>query len=545
MRFSVKRTDNDKDMIEEYQLRVLPETAANEQALRRYVAREKGKDERTLTAIRVLKRSIDARQRTIFVNLKVRVYVNEQPEDDEFVRTAYRNVEGHPQVVVVGAGPGGMFAALRLIEAGYRPVIVERGKNVRDRKLDLAKISREHKVDSESNYSFGEGGAGAYSDGKLYTRSKKRGNVEKILNVFCQHGASVSILQDAHPHIGTDKLPRVIENMRKTILDCGGEVHFETRMDALLIEKDTVVGIETNTGKTFHGPVILATGHSARDVYRWLHAHGVEIESKGLAVGVRLEHPSLLIDQIQYHNRNGRGKYLPAAEYSFVQQVEGRGVYSFCMCPGGFVVPAASGPRQTVVNGMSPSNRGSKWSNSGMVVELHPEDLEEKSLAGFMAVSGLQPDVRHPLAMMCFQEALEEQNWQQGNCRQTAPAQRMADFVNGRLSYDLPPSSYAPGLVFSPLHFWMPKFITARLAEGFRRFGKASRGFLTNEAVMIGVESRTSAPVRIVRDGETLQHVRLKGLFPCGEGAGYAGGIVSAAMDGERCAEAAAAYLGS
>ena len=545
MRFSVKRTDNDKDMIEEYQLRVLPETAANEQALRRYVAREKGKDERTLTAIRVLKRSIDARQRTIFVNLKLRVYVNEQPEDDEFVRTAYRNVEGRPQVVVVGAGPGGLFAALRLIEAGYRPVIVERGKNVRDRKLDLAKISREHKVDSESNYSFGEGGAGAYSDGKLYTRSKKRGNAEKILNVFCQHGASVSILQDAHPHIGTDKLPRVIENMRKTILDCGGEVHFGTRMDVLLIEKDTVVGIETNTGKTFRGPVILATGHSARDVYRWLHTHGVEIESKGLAVGVRLEHPSLLIDQIQYHNRNGRGKYLPAAEYSFVQQVEGRGVYSFCMCPGGFVVPAASGPRQTVVNGMSPSNRGSKWSNSGMVVELHPEDLEEKSLAGFMAVSGLQPDVRHPLAMMFFQEALEEQNWQQGNCRQTAPAQRMADFVNGRLSYDLPASSYAPGLVSSPLHFWMPKFITARLAEGFRRFGKASRGFLTNEAVMIGVESRTSAPVRIVRDGETLQHVRLKGLFPCGEGAGYAGGIVSAAMDGERCAEAAAGYLGS
>ena len=545
MRFSVKRTDNDKDMIEEYQLRVLPETAANEQALRRYVAREKGKDERTLTAIRVLKRSIDARQRTIFVNLKLRVYVNEQPEDDEFVRTAYRNVEGRPQVVVVGAGPGGLFAALRLIEAGYRPVIVERGKNVRDRKLDLAKISREHKVDSESNYSFGEGGAGAYSDGKLYTRSKKRGNAEKILKVFCQHGASVSILQDAHPHIGTDKLPRVIENMRKTILDCGGEVHFGTRMDVLLIEKDTVVGIETNTGKTFRGPVILATGHSARDVYRWLHTHGVEIESKGLAVGVRLEHPSLLIDQIQYHNRNGRGKYLPAAEYSFVQQVEGRGVYSFCMCPGGFVVPAASGPRQTVVNGMSPSNRGSKWSNSGMVVELHPEDLEEKSLAGFMAVSGLQPDVRHPLAMMFFQEALEEQNWQQGNCRQTAPAQRMADFVNGRLSYDLPASSYAPGLVSSPLHFWMPKFITARLAEGFRRFGKASRGFLTNEAVMIGVESRTSAPVRIVRDGETLQHVRLKGLFPCGEGAGYAGGIVSAAMDGERCAEAAAAYLGS
>lgn len=552
MRFSVKRTDNDKDMIEEYQLRVLPETAANEQALRRYVAREKGKDERTLTAIRVLKRSIDARQRTIFVNLKVRVYVNEQPEDDEFVRTAYRNVEGCPQVVVVGAGPGGLFAALRLIEAGYRPVIVERGKNVRDRKLDLAKISREHKVDSESNYSFGEGGAGAYSDGKLYTRSKKRGNVEKILNVFCQHGVSVSILQDAHPHIGTDKLPRVIENMRKTILDCGGEVHFETRMDALLIEKDTVVGIETNTGKTFRGPVILATGHSARDVYRWLHAHGVEIESKGLAVGVRLEHPSLLIDQIQYHNRNGRGKYLPAAEYSFVNQVDGRGVYSFCMCPGGFVVPAASGPEQIVVNGMSPSNRGSRWSNSGMVVELRPEDIEQFTIDNLQFTISMQhdsaancqlPTVNSQLSMMYFQEYLERLCWQQGNMKQTAPAQRMADFTKKKLSYDLPETSYAPGLVSSPLHFWMPSFIAERLSKGFQLFGKYSRGFLTNEATMIGVETRTSAPVRITRDKETLQHVRVKGLFPCGEGAGYAGGIVSAGIDGERCAEAAKAFF--
>ena len=532
-------------MIQEYQLRVLPEVAANEQRLKEYLVHEKGLNTREITATRILKRSIDARQRTIYINLNVRAYLNEMPKEDEYQHTLYNNVEGKPQVVVVGAGPGGLFAALRLIELGLRPVIVERGKDVRERKKDLAQISRQQLVNPESNYSFGEGGAGAYSDGKLYTRSKKRGNVDKILNVFCQHGASTSILVDAHPHIGTDKLPRVIENMRNTIIQCGGEVHFETRMDALLIEKDEVKGIETNTGKTFLGPVILATGHSARDVYRWLVTNNVEIEAKGIAVGVRLEHPATLIDQIQYHNRNGRGKYLPAAEYSFVQQVEGRGVYSFCMCPGGFVVPAASGPRQTVVNGMSPSNRGSKWSNSGMVVELHPEDLEEKSLAGFMAVSGLQPDVRHPLAMMCFQEALEEQNWPQGNCRQTAPAQRMADFVNGRLSYDLPTSSYAPGLVSSPLHFWMPKFITARLAEGFRRFGKASRGFLTNEAVMIGVESRTSAPVRIVRDGETLQHVRLKGLFPCGEGAGYAGGIVSAAMDGERCAEAAAAYLGS
>ncbi len=452
-------------------------------------------------------------------------------------------MEGRPQAVVVGAGPGGLFAALRLIELGFRPVVVERGKNVRDRKKDLARIPQEREVDGESNYCFGEGGAGAYSDGKLYTRSRKRGNVEKILNVLCQHGADVSILQDARPHVGTDRLPGIVENIRKTILDCGGEVHFETRMEALIIEKDTVAGIETNTGKTFLGPVILATGHSARDVYRWLHAQGVEMENKGLAVGVRLEHPSQLIDRIQYHDTGGRGKYLPAAEYSFVRQVEGRGVYSFCMCPGGFVVPAASGPRQTVVNGMSPAGRGSRWSNAGMVVELRPEDLAEKSMVDFMTVSGTLPDARHPLSMMLFQEILEEQNWRMGNCRQTAPAQRMADFVNGRLSRDLPESSYVPGLVVSPLHFWLPSFITKRLAEAFRRFGKASRGFLTNEAVAIGVESRTSAPVRIPRDGETLQHVRLKGLFPCGEGSGYAGGIVSSAMDGERCAEAAAACL--
>ena len=357
-------------MIQEYQLRVLPETAANEQRLKEYLIQEKGLNIRDITATRILKRSIDARQRTIFVNLTVRVYLNEMPKEGEYRETIYNNVSDKPQVVVVGAGPGGLFAALRLIELGLRPVIVERGKNVRDRKKDLALIGREQTVNPESNYSFGEGGAGAYSDGKLYTRSKKRGNVDKILNVFCQHGASPSILVDAHPHIGTDKLPRVIENMRNTIIACGGEVHFETRMDALIIENDEVKGIETNTGQTLLGPVILATGHSARDVYRWLAANQVEIEAKGIAVGVRLEHPAELIDRIQYHSRDGRGKYLPAAEYSFVTQVDGRGVYSFCMCPGGFVVPAASGPRQIVVNGMSPSNRGSRWSNSGMVVEL-------------------------------------------------------------------------------------------------------------------------------------------------------------------------------
>lgn len=546
-------------MIHEYQLRILPEQAASEQSLKQYIGREKGLDVRTINAIRILKRSIDARQRTNYVNLTIRVFVNETPSEEEFVRTDYPNVEGRPAVIVVGAGPGGLLAALKLIELGLRPIVVERGKNVRERKEDLARISREHKVDAESNYSFGEGGAGAYSDGKLYTRSKKRGSVEKILNVFCQHGASPTILSDAHPHIGTDKLPRVIENMRNTILACGGEVHFQTRMESILIEGQKVKGIETNTGKTFLGPVILATGHSARDVYRWLYAHGVQLETKGIAIGVRLEHPSMLIDQIQYHNKNGRGKYLPAAEYSFVQQVDGRGVYSFCMCPGGFVVPAASGPHQLVVNGMSPSNRGTKWSNSGMVVETRPEDLllpemqlqaepfpesNESLTEELILRDGKQPEgTIHTLAMMRFQEKLEQICWQQGNMRQTAPSQRMVDFTRKKLSYDLPVTSYSPGLVSSPLHFWMPSFLSERLSKGFQLFGKSSRGFLTNEAVMIAVETRTSSPVRIVRDKDTLQHLTVEGLFPCGEGAGYAGGIVSAGIDGERCAEAVANYL--
>lgn len=549
-------------MIEEYQLRTLPEQAVNEQALTRFIAREKGLDARTIRAVRVLKRSIDARQRTIYINIKVRAYINEEPADDEYVRTHYPLVEGRPRIVVVGAGPGGLFAALRLIELGYCPVVIERGKNVRDRKVDLARISREHRVDPESNYSFGEGGAGAYSDGKLYTRSKKRGNGDKILHVFCQHGASTAILSDAHPHIGTDKLPRVIENMRQTILRCGGEVHFETCMERLLIAGGRVEGIVTRTGDIFRGPVILATGHSARDVYRRLWQDGVSVEAKGLAVGVRLEHPAALIDSMQYHRREGRGRYLPAAEYSYVHQADGRGVYSFCMCPGGFVVPAANGPQQIVVNGMSPSNRGSQWSNSGMVVEMRPEDWADPSISTFMqeyvhsmeetsgqpawwqSVGKSADGTIHPLALMAFQEALERQAWIQGNRRQTAPSQRMADFVNRRLSYDLPRSSYAPGVISSPLHFWLPSFVSDRLAAGFRRFGQMSHGFLTNEALILGVETRTSSPVRILRDAETLQHVGVEGLFPCGEGAGYAGGIVSAGVDGERCAEAAAAYLG-
>lgn len=556
-------------MIQEYQIRILPEQAASEEGIKRYLAKEKGLDVRTLNQVRVLKRSIDARQRTIFVNLKVRAYINEFPQDDQYVHTEYPDVSSRPRVIVVGEGPGGLFASLRLIELGYRPIVLERGKDVRERKKDLSNITKTQKVDGESNYCFGEGGAGAYSDGKLYTRSKKRGSVDKILNVFCQHGANTNILADAHPHIGTDKLPRVIENMRNTIIKCGGEVHFQTKMIRLILESegkltapdaaagDRVIGVEavnlaTGAEETYRGPVILATGHSARDVYRYLASAKIDIEAKGIAVGVRLEHPSQLIDQIQYHNKSGRGKYLPAAEYSFVTQVDGRGVYSFCMCPGGFVIPAATGPEQFVVNGMSPSNRGTAWSNSGMVVETHPEDvaqfvkehqsvIEQQEMKAQENASLFTP--HSSLQMMYFQEIVEKQCWQQGNMKQTAPAQRMADFVNNRLSYDLPKSSYAPGLISSPLHFWMPSFVSKRLQEGFKTFGKNAHGFLTNEATLIAMETRTSSPVRIVRDRETLQHVRIQGLFPCGEGAGYAGGIVSAGVDGERCAEMCAVYL--
>ena len=521
-------------MTNEYQIRVVPEVAAQEDRLKGWLADEYGFDVRTIQGVRILKRSIDARQRQIYVNLKVRVYVNEQPNDDEYVRTEYPNVEGRPQVIVVGAGPGGLFAALRLIELGLRPVVLERGKDVHERKKDLANITKTQKVDAESNYCFGEGGAGAYSDGKLYTRSKKRGNTDKILNVFCQHGASTAILADAHPHIGTDRLPKVIEAMRNTIINSGGEVHFKTKMTQLILDGDKVVGCVAD--KEYRGPVILATGHSARDVYRYLAEAKVEIEAKGIAVGVRLEHPSHLIDQIQYHSKQGRGKYLPAAEYSMVTQVDGRGVYSFCMCPGGFVIPAATDKEQIVVNGMSPASRGTAWSNSGMVVEVRPEDLDNVN-------SEKCNNVSPELKVMAFQEDLERLCWQQGNMKQTAPAQRMADFVSGKLSYDLPKSSYAPGLVSSPLHFWLPKMISKRLQEGFKVFGRQAHGFLTNEAVLIAVETRTSSPVRIVRDREKLQHIRVQGLFPCGEGAGYAGGIVSAGVDGERCAEACANYL--
>ena len=518
-------------MQKDIDLRLTPQQASEEETVKTIFSAETGVLFRDITAIRILRRSIDARQRNILVNLRVRAYINEAEPEMQYEKTDYQNVSAAKhQAIVVGSGPAGLFAALRLIELGIRPVLIERGKSVRERKHDTMLMNREHIVNPESNYCFGEGGAGAYSDGKLYTRSKKRGNVEKILNIFCQHGANTNILVDAHPHIGTDKLPSIIEQMREQITASGGEVHFETRMDSLLIENNEVKGIETNTGKTFHGAVILATGHSARDVYRMLHRQNVKLEAKGLAVGVRVEHPVRLIDEIQYHSPEGRGEYLPAAEYSFVEQVEGRGVYSFCMCPGGIVVPSATGDRQVVVNGMSPSNRGSKWSNSGVVVEIHPEDFPEYTKYG-------------ELALLHFQEDYEELAWVNGGKSQVAPAQRMDDFVNDRISTDLPVTSYVAGVKSSPLHQWIPPFIRTRLQEGLRMVGKKNKGYLTNEAMLLGVESRTSSPVRIVRDRETMQHTDISALYPCGEGAGYAGGIVSAAMDGERCAEALAQYL--
>lgn len=520
-------------MIKELQLRVDPRTAGSDESISQKVASELKLRKGSLKGVRIIKRSIDARQRNVMVNLKVRAYINEPLGSEHLVPPiAYNPVGSSAKVaIVVGAGPGGLFAALRLIELGVKPIVLERGKNVVDRRVDVASISREGIVDPDSNYCFGEGGAGAYSDGKLYTRSKKRGSVQRILGIFHQHGAKEDILIDAHPHIGSDKLPHIIENMRHTIENCGGEVHFGCRVTGLRIADGAVTGVDCADGREFAGPVILATGHSARDVYEMLNAMGISLEAKGIAVGVRLEHPQHIIDEIQYHNPGGRGEYLPAAEYSFVTQVDGRGVYSFCMCPGGIVVPAASAPGQLVVNGMSPSNRGTYWSNSGMVVEIRPEDIP----ADYEQFGELR--------VMRFQEALERKCFEQAGNSQVAGAQRMKDFVEGKPSRLIPPSSFAPGLQPSRLDQWLPPFIGDRLRKGFKVFGRQARGFLCNEAIVIGVETRTSSPVRIPRDRESYAHVQLQSLYPCGEGAGYAGGIVSSAIDGERCAEALAAQL--
>lgn len=513
-------------MIKEINLVLSPRDASHEKFYGPQLAKKLGVDGQQITAVEVVRRSVDARHRNVKINMGFRVAIDQPFPVSETPVFEYGNVKDKEEVIVVGAGPAGLFAALRLIELGYRPVVLERGKSVQDRKKDLANLHKYRVVNEHSNYSFGEGGAGTFSDGKLYTRSKKRGNVRRVLEVFHSHGAQDEILIDAHPHIGTDRLPKVIVNIRESILKSGGEVHFSCHVTDLIVDDNTIKGVVTQSGETILGKaVILATGHSARDVYDMLHRKGIEIEAKTLAMGVRIEHPQELIDQIQYHNPKGRGDYLPAASYSFVHQVADRGVYSFCMCPGGVIVPAATGDLQQVVNGMSSSMRNGPYANSGMVVEIRPQDLSGYQKWG-------------PLAGMKFQQDMEAKAFLMGGSNLTAPAQRMGDFVRGRKSGSLPSSSYHPGMVSSALHEWLPSHIGFRLQEGFKAFGRKSRGFLTNEAVILGVESRTSSPIRIPRDVSHLHHVRISGFYPCGEGAGYAGGIVSAAMDGEACAEA-------
>jgi hypothetical protein len=521
-------------MVEQIQLRVIPKIAYEPLALAAEVSTRLSVDINRIKDIRITKRSIDARQRQVMINLTVNVYIDENaPMAHECAEhIVYSSIEeSAPQAIVVGAGPAGLFAALQLIEIGIKPIVIERGKDVDSRRKDMARISRENIINPDSNYCFGEGGAGAYSDGKLYTRSKKRGSVAKILSVFYQHGASADILIDAHPHIGTDKLPNVIKSMRETIRKCGGHVVFNSRVDEIVLDGAKAIGVKTSDGTEYYGPIILATGHSARDTYRMLYDKGVKMECKGIAVGVRLEHPQELIDKIQYHSPNGRGKYLPAAEYSMLTRVDDRSVYSFCMCPGGFIIPAASAPGQLVVNGMSPSNRGTRWANSGIVVEILPDDIPEYNEYG-------------ELRMLKFQEDIETRFWHSAGCTQAAPAQRMTDFVAGRQSTSLPPSSYAAGLTPARVDQLLPTGVAYRLQQGFKDFNRKYRGFLTDTATVIGDETRTSAPVRIPRDPDTLEHIEIEGLFPAGEGAGYAGGIVSAAIDGERAAKAVAIYLG-
>ncbi|AEV28737.1 FAD-dependent dehydrogenase [Sphaerochaeta pleomorpha str. Grapes] len=517
-------------MIKDVSLRLSPETAMDNDAVLKMASKQANVSVADITAMRAIRRSVDARRNPPVIDMQVRLFCNEE-EDSAFEKTTYPQVQNGKSVIVVGAGPAGLFAALRLIEMGLKPIILERGKDVHQRKKDIALLNLEKVVNEESNYSFGEGGAGAFSDGKLYTRATKRGNVNKVLSQFCQHGASTDILFDAHPHIGTDKLPSVVEQIRKTIIASGGVVHFSSKVVSFLTEGDQLVGIVTDVGMEFRGPVILATGHSARDMYEYLDKSNIAIEAKALAIGVRLEHPQGLIDRIQYKNTEGRGKYLPPAEYSFVTQVKDRGVYSFCMCPGGFVIPASTAEGQLVVNGMSTSSRHGEYANSGMVVELHPEDLPQDQFGG-------------KLGMMKFQEALERRCFKAGGSNLCAPSQRMVDFVNHRVSKDVPASSYIPGLANADLHHVLPSFISERLATAFSVFGRQAHKFLTNDAVLIAAETRTSSPVRILRDKETNMHVQMQGLFPCGEGAGYAGGIVSAALDGINCAESVARYLG-
>jgi uncharacterized FAD-dependent dehydrogenase len=514
-------------MVKQIQINMNPSAAADENAVKKIAASLAGIDQSAVTALRVLKRSVDARQKNVRVNITVEVFYGEDSPVPVISPFKPEDVSLKQEIIIVGAGPAGLFAALRLIELGLRPVLIERGKDVSSRKKDIALISREQTVNPDSNYCFGEGGAGTYSDGKLYTRSKKRGDNIRVLELLCLHGANENILYEAHPHLGTDKLPGVISEIRKTIIDAGGKFLLEKKVTDFIISSDKIKGVVTSDNESIESEfVILATGHSARDIYEICRNRGVELEMKPFAMGVRVEHPQELIDKIQYHG-NSRGEFLPASSYNLVKQVDGRGVYSFCMCPGGFIVPSATSQEEVVVNGMSPSGRNSPYANSGIVVEIKPEDLIKYSSSGELA--GIE-----------FQKELEREAWKNGGHSQRAPAQRLADFVSGENSATLPKVSYFPGVTVSPLHSWLPKSIGRRLRDGFRLFGHTMHGYLTNEAVILGVESRTSSPVRIPRDPEKLHHIRITGLYPVGEGSGYAGGIVSSAVDGMRAAEAIA-----
>ncbi len=517
-------------------LRTNPKTAATPELLKAAVAREAGVSPADVESVTIRRRSIDARQRNIMVNLTLDVKIAGEPYQPAPTPEPLRFpplAADAPQAIVVGAGPAGLFAAASLIGRGIRPILLERGKDVDSRRLDVAQIARTQEIDPESNYCFGEGGAGAFSDGKLYTRSKKRGPVDTVLATLVECGADPDILVEAHPHIGTDRLPYIIRNLRERIRQAGGEVRFSTRVDSLLLEGDGAdrrcTGVITSSGEEFHGPVILATGHSARDVYEFLDKQGVDLAAKGIAVGCRVEHPQTLIDSIFYHNPKGRGPYLPPAEYSLLTRVDGRAVYSFCMCPGGVVIPASSGPGLLVVNGMSAARRGSRWANTGMVVEVLPEDVEGNS----------------PLRMIDYQEKIERRLSEAVDGTQHAPAQRVPDFIAGRQSASLPPSSYPPGVIAKRLDQLLPKPIASRLKAGLQEFGRKYRDYAGPEGLMIGCETRTSSPVTIVREPQSLVHVSVAGLYPCGEGAGYAGGIVSAAIDGIRSANALADSIAS
>ncbi|ADQ78335.1 monooxygenase FAD-binding protein [Paludibacter propionicigenes WB4] len=519
-------------MHELIQLSLIPEQAEKPELLTKQVADKLEVSPARITRIRTTKKSIDARSFQPKVNLTVEVYWDEEAPAHEKPVFAYQSVDNKKPVLIIGAGPAGLFAALKLIENGIKPIILERGRNTHARKEDIAQLNRNNGINIDSNYCFGEGGAGTFSDGKLYTRSKKKGNTERIFEIFHYHGAAEEILYEAHPHIGSDKLPIVIENISKTITSCGGEIHFEQKLTEILIENNQVVGCKTADGNTYNAKaLILATGHSAHDIYEMLHNQGILLEPKGFAMGVRVEHPQSLIDSIQYHCKE-RGSYLPAASYNLVDQVNDRGVYSFCMCPGGHIVPAASNQNEIVVNGMSASQRNSPYANSGIVVEIRPEDIPE-DFKEYGVLAGLK-----------FQQYVENLAYKNnGGLKQAAPAQRLGDFVKGKLSADLPACSYLPGLISSPLHFWLPDIISSRLREGFKKFDRKMRGYLTNDAVVVGVETRSSAAVRIPRDPETGQHTVIKGLFPAGEGSGYSGGITSSAIDGENAAIFVANYL--